>query len=245
MNVHECSIGLTAGSRGAVSLRLPALPRARRRAAVPGTSVACGLVGVLLATARDPAASASPAWPAEHADREDIERCLKGDPDAYRRLVQRHQQQIANYLWRFTQDQAAREELTHDVFVEAYFALPGFKGRAPLLHWLRRIATRLGYRYWKQRQRRRRAMSLDELSEAAVTISTGRASAAETHELVHRLLECVSPRDRLVLTLAYLESLSIEEIAERTGWSRSMGKVQLHRARGRLARISRQMGVEW
>ena len=43
--------------------------------------------------------------------------------------------------------------------------------------------------------------------------------------------------DRLVLTLLHLEGNSVEEIAEVTGWSKSMVKVQAHRARARLRKL--------
>ena len=175
----------------------------------------------------------------------DIRACLGDDRDAYARLVQRYQQRIADYLWRFTQDPAAWEELTHEVFVQAYFSLAKFDGRAPLLHWLKRIATRVGYRHWKQRQRSRRLVGLDELSDAALAVTDRAMSPQESHELVTQLLDRVSPRDRLVLTLTYLESHTTEEIALLTGWSRSLVKVQLHRARKRLARISHNMGIVW
>ena len=55
--------------------------------------------------------------------------------------------------------------------------------------------------------------------------------------MLHGLLEELPPRDRLVLTLRYLEELSVEETAERTGWSRAMVKVQAWRAREKLKRL--------
>jgi len=58
--------------------------------------------------------------------------------------------------------------------------------------------------------------------------------AAEAADLLHRLLEQLSTRDRLVLTLQYFEELDNEQIAEHTGWSKTMVKVQSHRARRRL-----------
>ena len=40
-----------------------------------------------------------------------------------------------------------------------------------------------------------------------------------------------------MLTLMYLEELSIADVAERTGWSQTMVKVQAHRARKKLKRL--------
>ena len=50
-------------------------------------------------------------------------------------------------------------------------------------------------------------------------------------ELVHTVLGQVSEKARIVLTLQELEGRSIKEIAEITGWSTSLVKVQAFRAR--------------
>ncbi len=50
-------------------------------------------------------------------------------------------------------------------------------------------------------------------------------------------LEQLAPRDRLVLTLLYLESRSVAEAADLAGWSETMVKVQAHRARKRLRKL--------
>lgn len=175
-------------------------------------------------------------------DTEDIQAALAGDGEAYARLVQHYQNAVGAMMWRFTRDRRAWEELVHDVFVEAYFSLPTFKSRAPFEHWLKRIATRTGYRYWKSQARGRREESLEEeVSFAAANPTDPNSDAAE---LVHHLLAQLAPRDRLVMTLAYLEQRTTTEIAELTGWSKSLVKVQIHRARRRLAKICEKQGIE-
>jgi RNA polymerase sigma-70 factor (ECF subfamily) len=171
-------------------------------------------------------------------DRRDVEAALSGDGDAYGRLVGRYQQPIAAYMWRFTRDHLRWEELIQEVFVEAYFSLGTYRAEAPLLHWLRRIATRVGYRQWKEAQRRRRQTALSpELFEQLAQADPQQADVEEAAALVHALLAELSPRDRLVLTLLHLEECSVEETARLTGWSRSMVKVQAYRARKRLQRL--------
>jgi RNA polymerase sigma-70 factor (ECF subfamily) len=178
-------------------------------------------------------------------DWSDIQASLGGDGDAYARLVRRYQQSIAAYMWRFTRIPSDWEELVHDVFVEAYLSLGGYRARSPLLHWLKRIATRVGYRHWKHlRKRQDRAAQLTEEIAATLAGPDATDSAQQAGELVHELLSRLSPRDRMVMTLMYLESCSTSEIAELTGWSQTMVKVQAHRARKRLQRIwetSREM----
>lgn len=163
-------------------------------------------------------------------DRQDIEATLRGDGEAYARLIRRHQQRIARRMWRFTRDPRELESLVQDVFVEAYKSLGGFRGTGPLEHWLLRIATRVGYRFWKHRDRRRRFQPLGEWEPPAADSP----EPGEAAERLHRLLGELRLRDRLVLTLMYFEELSVAEIARQTGWSESMVKVQAHRARKRL-----------
>jgi len=166
---------------------------------------------------------------------DDIRQSRKGDSDAYRRLVERHQGHVSKIMWRFSRDVRVHEELVQDVFVEAYMSLAGYRQKAPFEHWLARIATRVGYRYWKKKARRRETetFTLEEWDrlpdEPAEQMDPSEAAA-----LVHRLLAQLRPRDRLVLTLRYLEGCDVEETAHRTGWTKSMVKVQTLRAKKRL-----------
>jgi len=166
----------------------------------------------------------------------EVQRAAAGDGQAYARLIARHQSAIAQYMWRFTRDRGRWEELVHDVFVEAYLSLRGYRGQSPLEHWLRRIATRVGYRHWTERNKARQRSGPLETAETPAAADTNEA-ASQAAETVHRLLAKLAPRDRLVLTLLHLEEQSIAEIASLTGWSRIMVKVQAHRARAKLKRL--------
>ena len=98
------------------------------------------------------------------ADVEDVQQGRQGDSDAYQRLIERHQEHVGLILWRFSRDRRLHEELVQDVFVEAYLSLGSYRAKAPFAHWLSRIATRVGYRYWKQNARwqKRQSLSLQE-----------------------------------------------------------------------------------
>lgn len=186
----------------------------------------------------------SSAIESEEQDATDIRDSLAGDGDAYARLVKRYQQPIASAMWRFTRDHQQWEELVQEVFVEGYLSLKTYSAKAPLLHWLRRIATRVGYRYWKNQQRRKNETRWTEETEELASTAGEVGSSQEAAELVHRMLAELAPRDRLVMTLTYLEEHNIAEVAQLTGWSKSMVKVQLHRARKRLTKICEKMGIQ-
>lgn len=168
--------------------------------------------------------------PAEWAD---VQASVSGDGEAYARIVRRHQGEIAAYMYRFSRDRQTCEELVQDVFVQVYQSLHGFRGQSPLSHWMRRIATRVGYRYWRIRRREseQAAQSIHDLGDITA------ARSRETDLGVLELMDRLPPRDRLVLTLMYLENCSIADIAELTGWSQTLVKVQAWRARGKLRRL--------
>jgi RNA polymerase sigma-70 factor, ECF subfamily len=164
-------------------------------------------------------------------DQRDIAAALNGDEDAYRRIIDRHQREIAKRLRKFTRDPRVLEELVHDAFVEAWFSLKHFRGDAPLIHWLHRIAVRVGYRHWKSKKSERAMVSLQDRDIAAP-----QSSEPDT-ELLEQVLNKLSPRDRLIVTLMYLEERSVEETATLTAWSKTMVKVQAFRARGKLRKM--------
>jgi len=173
-------------------------------------------------------------------DVEDVRETLSGDEDAYRRLIERHQDWIGARMWKFSRDETVHQELVQDVFVEAWKSLRGYASKAPFRHWLARIATRVGYRYWKKRDTERktgRAQSGLVPPSAPAEFDAGDSGAREAAELLYSLLDRLPPRDRLVLMLRYVEDLDVEETARRCGWSKAMVKVQSHRARQKLKRL--------
>ena len=177
------------------------------------------------------------------AELRDVRLSRQGDSDAYSRLIKEHQSYISRILWRFSRDRLVHEELVQDVFVEAYLSLGSYRQKAPFGHWLARIATRVGYRYWKHLARRGETENFslaewDQLPDKSPEeMDPGRAA-----ELLHRLLAQLRPRDRLVLTLRYLEGCDVAETARRTGWTKTMVKVQSKRARNRLEKLFAQAG---
>lgn len=174
------------------------------------------------------------------SDKRDIAESLKGNEDAFARLVARYQNRVSAQMWRFTRDPRCLEELVQETFVQVYYSLRSYKHKAPFEHWLSRIATRVGYRHWKQQTRRRQELPLDDFQfEAQQPPEPSHAA-----ELLYTLLEQLPPKDRLVLTLMYFEQLSIKEISGRTGWSASLVKVQAHRARKKLKKLLEQAGIK-
>ena len=181
--------------------------------------------------------------PAAEQDGPDIHASLAGDEEAFARLVRRYQPLVYRQMWRFSRDPDTLDDLVQEVFIEVFRSLSGYKAKAPFLHWLRRIATRTGYRFWKRNARIKRVRDEIEQHRVKLVNTPGKASASEAAETLHQLLELLPPRDRLILTLIYFDECSTAEAAERAGWSATMVRVQAHRARGKLRRILEDRGI--
>ena len=171
------------------------------------------------------------------ADAGDVRAVLAGDAGAFESLVRRHEKTVAVLMWRFSRDLRVRGELVQDVFVEAYLALGGYDRARPFLPWLRRIATRVGYRHWESLERQKRHVRVEEAAPARASADDRVPAAERAAALLDALLARLGTEDRLVLTLMYFENCDLREIAARTGWNRAAAAMRAHRARRRLRKI--------
>ena len=170
-------------------------------------------------------------------DQADIAAILGGEKDAFERIVRRYERPVAVQMRRFAHDWDALEDLVQEVFVETYLSLPRYGGHGPFLHWLRSIATRVGYRYWREQTQLRWVKKAFWERYCDTAVSPTAAAWSEAAERLPALMARLDPRDRAILTLRYGEGRSSQEIAERLGGNATLVRVRAHRARQRLKRL--------
>ncbi len=172
-------------------------------------------------------------------DAELLERIRNGATDDFAEIVRRHQPRVFAILHRYERDAQKMEDLAQETFVKAWRALGQFDGRAPLEHWVSRIATRVALDHLRKEKRRQNEIGLPELGEDALdwlhggdekNELDGRA-AAEILELGMREL---SLADRVVITMQEIEGRSVKEICAATGSSNVAVRVRALRARAKL-----------
>ncbi len=177
---------------------------------------------------------------ADNEDLEDIAKVLAGGKEAFSRLVERHGAAVAAQMRNFSPNPAVVDELTHDVFVEAYLHLAGYRREAPFRHWLARIATVTGYRYWKARERSGRDLPFDEERDRAGSPEPEQPAPGDPDaaaELLHALLAELPEEDRLLLSMMYVEKCGQREMARRLGCSKTAVAVRVFRAKRKLRRL--------
>ncbi len=179
-----------------------------------------------------------------------MERAQKGDHEAFRALVERHQRRIFAVIAHLMRRPADVEDIAQQVFLKAYLALPRFDFRAAFSTWLYRIAVNESYDYLRRHRAQKAGGTVEvELDEPGdwdrleVEASESGASIArrtEARELVDSLLSRLPEEDQVLVALRELEGFSIHEIAELTKMKENTVKVRLFRARRRLLEIHRR-----
>ena len=139
---------------------------------------------------------------------------------------------LVRTLTLIVRDRAAAEDLAQDAFVQLLRHWPRVSTYDAPGAWLRRVAVRMAVRD----EHRSRVRPLREKQAYAGTSLT----APEVQHADPALIEAVgqlSPRQRSVVVLFYLEDRPMDEVADLVGCSVATGWVHLHRARHRLAEL--------
>lgn len=180
--------------------------------------------------------------PAPDDDLPLVQRAQAGELDAFDELVAKYQSAMTALLFRFAPGRADLEDLVQDTFVRAWRGLSRWKPEKPFVHWLKRIAVRVGLEFCRRHQRSPFSrMNADETAIEQMA-DEGAAGGQEAADEVQFILAQVPPDDRALLTLLYLEEMPIAEIAQHFGWSVVNTKVKALRARRRLRVILERPG---
>jgi RNA polymerase sigma-70 factor (ECF subfamily) len=168
-----------------------------------------------------------------------------GDESAFAEVVRRHSQRVFKVAGRFFRQRSLVEEAAQEVFLKAFTQLGSYEGRGSMEGWLTRIATNTCLNILRAAKRRPELTVSDltedennwldeKLSEVSSELHRSAERQVVAADLADRLLETLSPEDRMTLTLIDGEDASVKEVAEMTGWSESKVKVRAFRARKRV-----------
>lgn len=176
----------------------------------------------------------------------DVEACVAqvraGDEDAARALMQHLHPLVLKLVRSHRAKRESEEDLVQAVFIKIFGKLDQFSGAVPLSHWVSRVAVNTCLNQISREKVRQevRYADLSEQEEEVITALSRDESiespdrAVASRELVSRLLDRLSPEDRLVITLLHIEERSVEEVRAITGWSTPLVKVRAFRARAKL-----------
>ena len=157
-----------------------------------------------------------------------------GDDSAFTVLVTRFQPAVFRWALMFAQDPDEAEDITQEVFVQAYRKLGQYRSDAPLEAWLYRITRRAATQMRRTRKRRGRlALSpgAQPVRDVYTTDPGARVDRQRAATVIRDLFSELPARQREIFDLIDLQGFSPAEAAARIGMKPVSVRANLFKAR--------------
>lgn len=173
-----------------------------------------------------------------------VERCRKGDDEAWRELVDRYSPKIYSIAYHFTLKREEAEEMSQEIFLKIFENLHRYDGGFPLVAWIVSLSRNLCIdRYRRQKREKSFRFVSDEAVAPMLTSSDDPAGRTLERERAKLLFSALSeiPEDLAeILVLRDLDGLAYEEIGRALDLPDGTVKSRLFRARAEVASKIRQ-----
>jgi RNA polymerase sigma-70 factor (ECF subfamily) len=155
-------------------------------------------------------------------------------------LLPAFRRKVFGLAYSFLRDREAAEDVTQEVFIKVWRALPGYDGRASLSTWIYAIARNASVSALRAR-RPQSSLGDPQVMQAVEAINAVPSpDVIAERAAILRLVDQLPTKQRQVVMLFYMEERSHEEVATMLAMPVGTVKTLLHRAR---ARLSAAMGM--
>jgi RNA polymerase sigma-70 factor (ECF subfamily) len=170
------------------------------------------------------------------SDQEIIDSVKKGNTSDYSIIVNRYKNKAFSMLRRMLKDEFDAEEILQDCFLKAYNSLRSFKGESKFSTWFYRIVYNSALTKLSSQKRKIESemTSVEEHFDLVSSYNTDEIEKKDLKDLIQETINKLPERYSTIITLFYLNEMSIEEISEVMQISISNVKVMLHRSRNAL-----------
>ncbi len=167
-----------------------------------------------------------------------LERCRRGDAEAFETLFRKYQAYVFNVALGMLGNAEDASDVTQEAFLRLHRNIDSFRGDSTFSTWLYRVAVNLCITEIRRRGRNRFEFLDDVVHEDESRILDEPPPAPEAmmeveeeRRIVHRVLSQLPPDYRAIMVLRHFQQLAYEEIAEVLGLTLSQVKTRLFRAR--------------
>ena len=171
-----------------------------------------------------------------------VARAQQGEAAAFDVLVVKYQRRIAATIRRFVRDDPITEELTQEVFLSAFMALPTFTSDGDFAAWLFTIARNAARSYLRSGQNRQDDRPVAVLINPDDDDRFGAAPSPEEEVMAHQLFERIDAEvaalpdvQRRALLMREVDGLDYKTIAAALGQPVNTVKSHIFRARDAIA----------
>jgi RNA polymerase sigma factor (sigma-70 family) len=139
-------------------------------------------------------------------------RCKRGERQAFDELVRQWEGRLLYYVRRLVATEEDAWDVLQQVWIKVFKGIKSLDAPQRLPAWLYQIARCTAVSHWRGHYRTQARM--EDNSELQELAGAEESFPLEDAELVHHALGRISLAHREVLTLYFLEDLSLEEMAE-------------------------------
>lgn len=167
-----------------------------------------------------------------------IVRAIEGDTDAFGKLVERYNKAIYGYLYRLTLDHHDADDLSQDVFINAFRAINAFRKGTNFKAWLYVIARNRYLNFLRETARRKPRLETAAEAPAAGPASRpeGDLEERERNDEINTAIQALPEEQKQVVILHIIEGLSHGEIARIMNRSEETIRWRLFEARKKLVK---------
>jgi RNA polymerase sigma-70 factor (ECF subfamily) len=187
----------------------------------------------------------------ELSDRELVERCQRGELEAYEALVGRYRNKVYGLAFSMLRNEHDATDLCQEAFVRGWQAIRKFQKNASFYTWIYRITTNLAIDFVRRRDRRP-TTPFDEGISPNTDASVQQAPSAnpspvdeaqrrDLREQIDTALRELSAEHRVVVQLREFEGLDYATIAKVTGSTIGTVMSRLHYARKHLRKLLKEV----
>ena len=182
-------------------------------------------------------------------DEELIKKFQNGDRSSYNELVFRYKDRILNFIFRFTYDRTAAEDLTQDTFLKLYLKKDSYREISKFSTWLYTIASNLA-KTELRKIKRRKTYSISDLSNSDMEdkiftdphCDNKKIDKNENH-LLNIAIQELEPDFRIIIILREIQELSYENISRILKLPLGTVKSRINRGKLKLREILINKGV--
>jgi RNA polymerase sigma-70 factor (ECF subfamily) len=177
-----------------------------------------------------------------------IQRCLRGDQNAWELIVRHYWRKVFNIAYKFVGRHDEAEDLTQDIFLKIFKSLGTFDRRANFQTWLISVSRNLCIDHYRSVRKERETIDRDvdanELTPASP--EPGPMAMLEQRDRVtllrHALAELPETLRSAVL-MRDIQEMSYQEIADTLHLPEGTVKSRINRGRTELARHVKKQGA--